>query len=150
MMMFHIAGGVLSKSGPIFGATLIGMAYAADPQAVAPLADWLHVKPTILQGAIFGALIFALVGEGGRLDRLRRAIAGGVFSYQGTEGLIELVQWWFKLAWEPTPGGERLASMVLAILGVIVIEAGLIGARRLRDRSANFADKAIDKLGGGP
>lgn len=147
-VFFHwsdIATGILSKSGPVAGFALIGMAYAADPQAVTPVAAWLLTKPTIVQGSIFGGVIFLLIGDGTRLVRVRRALASALFAYMGCEGILEITQSWLV----PTPAIERLMAMVLGVIGVVIAETLLRSTQAVRDGAEDATDRLIDKWSGG-
>ncbi len=96
-----------------------GVLFIANPQTVAPAAEWLITKPSVIQGAVIGGLIFLLIGRESWTRRISRAIASMLFAYMSSEGIMELlINWGAK----DSAGNERLITMVLGIVGVILAE----------------------------
>lgn len=104
-------------------------------------AEWFVTKPSIIQGAVIGGSIFLLIGEGAFLRRLARGTASALVAYMAAEGVIDLINRWVTLA--DTPANERLVTMVLGIVGVILAEAILRAAERTRDRTDQLVDEQL-------
>jgi len=119
--------------------SVIGVALAAaDPAPVAPVAEWLALRPTTLVAALLGSVIFVLLTEGRLQDRLRRAVAAFILACLATDKTLEWLSW-------SGPASDRFVALFYTLIPIILIEALI---RRLFRRADAVADGAINLAAG--
>lgn len=140
---------IATTAGAKIGKTALSGLVAAVATVDAPLMDtWasdVGLRPSVLAGALMGAVVFALVANGAPLDRLRRAFAGFVVSWLLTGALI----WLAGKAVVLPVDVERAIAGAVAAAGVYLAE-GWIGfsRRRAPEVVASVAGRLL-KAGGG-
>lgn len=105
------------------------------------------VKLTVLQGAVAGGIVAAIISKDAPLwRRLTNGVVGMLTAVYGTP-LVAAVTHRFI---EAPPELERALSFGMGLVGMHICEAILIAAARARNRAPEVMDHVIDtKLGGG-
>lgn len=143
-----VEAAIATTAGAKIGKTALAGLVAAVASVDAPLMDTLAadvgLRPSVMAGALMGAVVFALVANGAPLDRLRRAFAGFVVSWMVTGALI----WLFGKAVAVPADVERAVAGAIAAAGVYLAE-GWIGYSRRRGPEviAGVADRLLKRGG---
>jgi len=105
------------------------------------------VKITVMQGAVAGGLVAALISKDEPLwRRLVKGLVGMVTAMYATP-LVELATRQFIMA---PPELERALSFMVGLLGMHFCGFALAAAARAKSRAPGVVDHVIDsKLGGG-
>lgn len=141
---------IATTAGAKVAKTALAGIVAAAATIEAPLMDTLAadigLRPSVLAGALMGAIVFALVATGAPRERLRRASAGFLVSWMISGGLIWLVG---RVVALPVDAERALAGLVSAG-GVYAAEAWVAYARRSAPSViASVADRLLKRGEGG-
>lgn len=144
-----VEAAIATTAGAKLAKTALAGAVAAVATVEAPMMDTLAadigLRPSVLSGALMGAIVFGLVATGAPRDRLRRAFAGFLVSWMISGGLIWLIGTASAL---PADAERPLAGLVSAG-GIYVAEAWIAYARRSAPAVvASVADRVLKRGGG--
>ena len=106
-----------------------------------PLSD-LYAKYFVIQGALAGGAVSYILGEGPWQRRVAVSFGGALASYVLTPGAIDIGGSWIP----HTPGTEGLFGFVFGVTGMILSQALINAAKRVRTRAPDVADRAIDRF----
>ena len=144
-----VEAAIATTAGAKLAKTALAGAVAAVATVEAPMMDTLAadigLRPSVLSGALMGAIVLGLVATGAPRDRLRCAFAGFLVSWMISGGLI----WLIGTASAPPAEAEGALGGLVSAGGTSVGEAWTALARRSAPAVvASVADRVLKRGGG--